>query len=114
MPIVRHRESGVTLMETPGESLAGAELARAILAYANLNGADGRGANMRHADLCNADLRGARFDHATLTGADATLSESAGACFAGALLDDARMQALNKAQRGVVAMDFRGADMTRV
>jgi len=109
MPIIRHRETGAPLQDV----FAGAELPRALLAYADLNGADARGANLRHADLCNADLRGAHFDGATLTGADATLSESAGSFFARAMLDDARMQGMNKRHQGVVGIDFSGADLTR-
>jgi uncharacterized protein YjbI with pentapeptide repeats len=58
-------------------------------------------------------LRGAHFDGATLTGADATLSESAGSSFAHAMLDDARLQGMNKRHHGVVGIDFSGADMTR-
>ena len=67
-------------------------LTRAELAYADLNGAELRNANLRHADLCNADLCSARFDGATLTGADATLSDTVGAFFPNARMDDMRMQ----------------------
>src|SRR5436305_13731145 len=109
MPIVQHRETGAAL----GDLFAGADLPRALLAYANLNGADLRRANLRQADLCNADLRGTHFDGATLTGADATLSDSAESSFARALLDDARLQGMNKRHQGVVGIDFSGADMTR-
>jgi len=109
MPIIRHRETGASLTDV----MPGGDLRRALLAYADLNGADVRGANLRQADLCNADLRGAHFDAATLTGADATLCDSAGSFFGRALLDDARLQGMNKRHQGVVAIDFSGADLTR-
>jgi uncharacterized protein YjbI with pentapeptide repeats len=109
MSIVHHRETGVALADV----FAGADLPRVVRAYAELSGADARSANLRHADLCNADLRGAHFDGATLTGADATLSETAGSFFPHALLDDARLQGMNKRYQGVVETDFSGADLTR-
>lgn len=114
MTSVYHRDSKELIADIAADTLAGADLTRAVLAYADLNGVDARGANLRHADLCNADLRGARFDGATITGGDATLSDSAGAFFTGARLDDARFQGMNKRHRGVVGIDFAGADMTRV
>src|SRR4051812_22237799 len=100
MPIIRHRETGALLDDV----FAGVNLPRALLAYADLNGADVRGANLRQADLGNADLRGAHFDGATLTGADATLAESAGSSFVRAMLDDARLQGMNKRHQGIVGI----------
>ena len=74
MITIRHRETGESLLEWPGDTLAGAELPNAVLLYADLRGADLSGANLRALDLCQADLRNAVVDGANLTGPAAPTS----------------------------------------
>ena len=57
MIVIRHRDTGAPLFEVPGDSLAGADLERAMLLSADLKGADLRGARLRVVDHCRADLR---------------------------------------------------------
>ena len=108
---VRHRETGESLLEWPGDTLAGAELPNAVLLYADLHGANLAGADLRGADLCQADLRGAVLDGANLAGADVTLANLAGASFRNAILADARLQAVTLDLSGPARTDFRGAEL---
>ena len=55
--VIRHKETGETLLEVQADTLAGADLEGAMLLGADLRGADLRGAFLRMVDLCQADLR---------------------------------------------------------
>jgi uncharacterized protein YjbI with pentapeptide repeats len=99
---VRHRESGVLLLDAPGHTLAGTDLARTVLLYGDLREIDFRGADLTGADLCETDMSGARLDEAMLTGADLSGARLVGTSFRGASLADAKM----------LGVDLGGADLT--
>ena len=113
MIVIRHRETGATLLEVPADTLAGANLEGAMLLSANLRGADLRGAHLRVADLCQADLREATLDGADLRDADLTLANLVGASFRNASITDARLQGINMGAGAPAGTDFSGADLTR-
>ncbi|MBW5737328.1 pentapeptide repeat-containing protein [Listeria monocytogenes] len=77
--------------------LRGANLRRANLSYADLNGADLRGANLRRANLSYADLNGANLSGANLSGAN---------------LSYANLRRADLSYAGLSGANFRGVDLS--
>jgi len=81
---VRHLDTGVSLFQVDGETLARADLDGAQLHKANLIGADLHGASLQDADISEAYLQGANLEGADLGGANLVGAHLNGANLRGA------------------------------
>jgi uncharacterized protein YjbI with pentapeptide repeats len=96
MIIIKHRYTGVTILQLEIETLSSANLSSANLYGANLYGANLSGADLRSANLRSANLRSANLSGANLSGADLRSANLSGADIRSADLRSANLSGVRE------------------